>query len=76
MILAKLLHGVLSWCAVSFTSLKPAQLYHVFLFRQVVSVFSSQEQQQYAAASAVAEEVLSSIRTVVAFGGEQKEAER
>ena len=43
---------------------------------QVVSAFTSQEQKQYAAAGAVAEEVLTSIRTVVAFGGEQKEAER
>jgi len=30
----------------------------------------------YAAAGAVAEEVISSIRTVVAFGGEKKEADR
>ena len=34
------------------------------------------EQNAYASAGAVAEEVLSSIRTVVAFGGEEKEAER
>jgi len=31
---------------------------------------------RYASAGAVAEEVLSSIRTVVAFGGEYKEAKR
>ena len=43
---------------------------------QVVSLFTSREQKQYAAAGAVAEEVLTSIRTVVAFGGEHKEAER
>ena len=30
----------------------------------------------YASAGAIAEEVLSSIRTVAAFGGEQKEVER
>ena len=34
------------------------------------------ESNAYAAAGAVAEEVLASIRTVVAFGGEEKEAER
>ena len=39
-------------------------------------MFSSQEQKLYAHAGAVAEEVLGSIRTVVAFGGEQKEYNR
>ena len=34
------------------------------------------EQTAYASAGGVAEEVLSSIRTVVAFGGEAKEIER
>lgn len=34
------------------------------------------ELQAYAKAGAVADEVLSSIRTVAAFGGEQKEVER
>ena len=34
------------------------------------------EQSAYASAGAVSEEVLSSIRTVVAFGGEKNEAER
>ena len=43
---------------------------------QVVSYFTSQEQKQYASAGAVAEEVLSSIRTVLAFGGEEKAVER
>ena len=38
--------------------------------------FSIREQGAYAAAGGVAEEVLSSIKTVVAFGGEEKEAER
>lgn len=38
--------------------------------------FTSKEQKEYAGAGAVAEEVLSSIRTVVAFGGEKKEIER
>lgn len=34
------------------------------------------ELKAYASAGSVAEEVLSSIRTVAAFGGEQKEVER
>ena len=43
---------------------------------QVTAVFTSKEQKQYAGAGAVAEEVLSSIRTVLAFAGEKKEVER
>ncbi len=43
---------------------------------QVGTLFASREQKEYASAGAVAEEVLSSIRTVVAFGGEYKEGER
>ena len=35
-----------------------------------------QEQNAYARAGAVAEEVISSIRTVAAFGGEKKEVAR
>lgn len=34
------------------------------------------EQRVYASAGGIAEEVLSGIRTVVAFGGEEREAER
>ncbi|XP_071944971.1 ATP-dependent translocase ABCB1-like [Antedon mediterranea] len=41
-----------------------------------ITSFSKKEQTVYAAAGSVAEEVLSCIRTVVAFGGEQKEAKR
>ena len=43
---------------------------------QIIATFTVREQAAYAAAGGVAEEVLSSIRTVVAFGGEQKETER
>ncbi|XP_065187026.1 ATP-dependent translocase ABCB1-like [Sycon ciliatum] len=43
---------------------------------KLVASFGTKEQAAYAKAGAVAEEVLSSIRTVVAFGGEHKEAER
>lgn len=38
--------------------------------------FTVREQNAYAAAGGVAEEVLSSVRTVVAFGGETIEADR
>ncbi|XP_033097909.1 ATP-dependent translocase ABCB1-like [Anneissia japonica] len=41
-----------------------------------ITSFAKKEQSVYAAAGSVAEEVLSCIRTVVAFGGEQKETER
>lgn len=41
---------------------------------KITSSFTSKEQTQYADAGAVAEEALSSVRTVYAFGGETKEA--
>ena len=44
------------------------------LFRS--AKLTGQELQAYAKAGAVADEVLSSIRTVAAFGGEKKEVER
>ena len=43
---------------------------------QLGSMFTSKEMAAYAKAGAVAEEVLSSIRTVAAFGGEKKECAR
>jgi ABC-type multidrug transport system fused ATPase/permease subunit len=46
------------------------------IFSVIFTRFASAEQKEYAGAGAVAEEVLSSIRTVVAFGGEYKEAGR
>ena len=42
----------------------------------MVGIITSEEQTSYAKAGAIAEEVLSSIRTVVAFGGEEKEIAR
>ena len=45
-------------------------------FLKIAAAFSSQEQKLYASAGAVAEEVLGSVRTVVAFGGEFKESAR
>ena len=46
------------------------------VFMQLVANFGSTEQKHYAAAGNIAEEVLSAIRTVVAFGGEHKEVAR
>lgn len=46
------------------------------LVSQVISVFTTKELDAYAKAGAIAEEVLSSIKTVAAFGGEEKESER
>ena len=43
---------------------------------QIIASFTVREQSAYAAARAVAEEVISLIRRVVAFGGEEKEADR
>ena len=45
-------------------------------FIQFASKFSTLEQEEHASAAAVAAEVLSAIKTVVAFGGEEKEAIR
>ncbi|XP_011403751.1 PREDICTED: multidrug resistance protein 1A-like, partial [Amphimedon queenslandica] len=42
----------------------------------VTTRFTSAEQKAYATAGALAEEVLSSIKTVIAFGGEYKESDR
>ena len=43
---------------------------------QLVSKATAQELDAYAKAGAIAEEVLGSIRTVVAFGGQLRECER
>lgn len=43
---------------------------------QFVAKLTGMELQAYAKAGAVADEVLSSIRTVAAFGGEKKEVQR
>ena len=45
-------------------------------YPQIRATFTVREQTTYASAGGVALEVLSSIRTVVAFGGEHKEVER
>jgi len=46
------------------------------LFAQVQSSLTTKELESYSDAGAVAEEVLSSVRTVVAFGGENREVAR
>ncbi|CAH1803157.1 unnamed protein product [Owenia fusiformis] len=43
---------------------------------RIMGVFTHKEQQAYAKAGSVAEEVLGNIRTVAAFSGEKKECER
>ena len=43
---------------------------------QVLSYFAKKEQSLYATSGAIASEVLSAVRTIVAFGGEFKEHER
>jgi len=45
------------------------------VFGKIITSFSKSELDVYAKAGAMAEEVLSSIRTVVAFGGEKKEVD-
>ncbi|KAJ7408592.1 Multidrug resistance protein 1A [Willisornis vidua] len=46
------------------------------IWAKVLSAFTDKEQAAYAKAGAVAEEVLAAIRTVIAFGGQEKEIER
>lgn len=46
------------------------------ILAKVTAAFTSKEQTEYAGAGAVAEEALSSIRTVYAFGGESNEAKK
>ena len=42
----------------------------------MLAKFSSEGLKEYASAGAVAEEVFSSMRTVISFGGQQKEIDR
>lgn len=50
--------------------------YLIFLSLKAVARLTGRELKAYAKAGAVADEVLSAIRTIAAFGGEDKEAER
>ena len=56
----------------SFTILR----FNYKLFSQITTAFTKKELDAYAKAGGIAEEVLSSIRTVVAFAGQQKEVDR
>lgn len=47
-----------------------------YIFYQIQSSLTEKELKAYSSAGSVAEEVLGSIRTVVAFGGQEKELER
>ena len=43
---------------------------------QAVKTFTEKEERAYLKAGSVAEEVLSAIRTVIAYGGEKREEKR
>ncbi|KAL0985400.1 hypothetical protein UPYG_G00156410 [Umbra pygmaea] len=57
-------------------AVSPVLGFSAFIFSKVLTSFTSLEQGAYAKAGAVAEEVLSSVRTVFAFGGQQREITR
>ena len=72
-------HYLLHICNVHCSTSNFTSLVHLVLpgfAIQLLTSTSSKELAAYAKAGAVAEEVLSSIRTVVAFGGQQKESIR
>ncbi len=46
------------------------------ILSKITITFTNRELKEYGSAGAVAEEVISSIRTVMAFGGEKRESER
>uniref|UniRef100_A0A3Q3W6X8 Uncharacterized protein n=1 Tax=Mola mola TaxID=94237 RepID=A0A3Q3W6X8_MOLML len=57
-------------------AVSPALGISAAFFSQVLTSFTSKEQTAYAKAGAVAEEVLSAVRTVFAFSGQKREIER
>uniref|UniRef100_H3BX23 ATP-binding cassette, sub-family B (MDR/TAP), member 4 n=1 Tax=Tetraodon nigroviridis TaxID=99883 RepID=H3BX23_TETNG len=57
-------------------AISPALAISAAFFSKVLASFTNKEQTAYAKAGAVAEEVLSAIRTVFAFSGQTKEIER
>ena len=66
-----------SWkLALVLISLSPIIMFVGFLNGKVLTSYTSKEQTAYAAAAVIAEEVISSIKTVVAFGGEEYEINR
>lgn len=60
----------------AFYPLSPCKSHDCFSSKQILSTFSDKELAAYAKAGAVAEEALGAIRTVIAFGGQNKELER
>ena len=66
-----------SWkLALVLSSLFPLLFFIGFIDGKVLKSHSSNEQTAYAAAAVIAEEVITSIKTVVAFGGEPYEINR
>ncbi|KAL8570376.1 hypothetical protein ACOMHN_035794 [Nucella lapillus] len=57
-------------------SVSPLMVVSASLFGKLAASMTSKELAAYAKAGAVADEVLGAVRTVVAFGGQDKEAER
>ena len=57
-------------------SAMPVLILSVGVCASAVSFFAAKEQRIYGKAGSIAEEVLSSIRTVIAFGGEERETKR
>uniref|UniRef100_F7E6I9 Phosphatidylcholine translocator ABCB4 n=1 Tax=Ornithorhynchus anatinus TaxID=9258 RepID=F7E6I9_ORNAN len=57
-------------------AISPVLGFSAAVWAKILSSFTDQELKAYAKAGAVAEEVLSAIRTVIAFGGQKKELER
>ena len=48
----------------------------VYKYLQITSKLAKEEMESYASAGAIAEEVIAAIKTVFAFGGQQKELDR
>ncbi len=53
-----------------------ANLSDITIYQQLMASATEQETAKYAKAGGIAEEVLTSIRTVIAFNGQNKENER
>ena len=51
-------------------------VFYIYFCLQLGAIFTAKELNGYAKAGAIAEEVLGSMRTVVAFGGEKHEMRR
>lgn len=68
---------VLGWkLAFVMLALSPAIMITGALTGKVMGALTNKEQTAYSEAGAIAEEAISSIRTVVAFGGENDELQR